>query len=175
MRAARKSRRAPLHPLRGAVYNKVMPDRVVKRILVPVEMTDRPPLEADYAINLAAQLGAELLLLTVIDTATMVHLIGSHRMVGGGREDFQGGVVDDAKACLQRIVDQATRQGVRALGHATISEEIVEQILKEALVQRVDMILVRSSGKTGLMKALLGTTAGDILKAAPCPVLVARQ
>src|SRR5690606_17888238 len=149
-----------------------MPERVVKRILVPVELTDRTARDADYAIQLAAQLGAELILLTVIDTATMVHLIGGHRMVGGGREDFQRGVVEDAKAYLQEIVDRAARQGVRALGHATVSEEIVEQILKEALVQRVDLILVRSTGKAGLMKALLGTTAGDILKAAPCPVLV---
>ncbi len=159
----------------GAVYNAPMPERVVKRILVPVELTDRPPLDADYAINLAAQLGAELQLLTVIDTATMVHLIGSHRMVGGGRADFQRGVVEDAKTCLQDIVDRAARKSVRALGHVTVSEEIVEQILKEALVLRVDLILVRSAGKSGLMKALLGGTAGDILKAAPCAVLVARQ
>ena len=64
--------------------------------------------------------------------------------------------------------------GVKALGHVTFSEEVEEQILKEALVQRVDMILVRSRGGSGIMKALLGTTAGEILKAAPCPVLVAR-
>ena len=49
-----------------------------------------------------------------------------------------------------------------------------EQILKEAVLQRVDLILVRSHGKSGFMKALLGSTAGEILKAAPCPVLVAR-
>lgn len=152
-----------------------MPERVIRRILVPVELTDRTPVDANYAIGLAAQLGAELILLTVIDTATMVHLIGGHRMVGGGRPDFQRGVVEDAKAYLQDIVDMAARRGVRALGHATVSEEIVEQILKEALVQRVDLILVRSAGMSGLMKALLGGTAGDILKAAPCPVLVARQ
>ena len=66
------------------------------------------------------------------------------------------------------------RAGVRALGHATLSEEVEEQILKEAVLQRVDLILVRSHGKSGFMKALLGSTAGEILKAAPCPVLVAR-
>jgi nucleotide-binding universal stress UspA family protein len=41
-------------------------------------------------------------------------------------------------------------------------------------VQKVDLILVRSRGRAGFMKALLGSTAGEILKAAPCPVLVAR-
>jgi nucleotide-binding universal stress UspA family protein len=37
------------------------------------------------------------------------------------------------------------------------------------------LILVRSKPRHGLMKALLGSTAGEILKAAPCPVLVARS
>ena len=35
-------------------------------------------------------------------------------------------------------------------------------------------LLLRSKGRSRLMKALLGSTAGEILKAAPCPVLVAR-
>lgn len=153
-----------------------MPERVVRRILVPVELTDRTPLDADYVIRLAAQLDAELLLLTVIDTPTMVHLIGQHRAGSSQkRADFQKGLVEDAKVHLQGIVDRAARAGVRALGHAMVSEEVVEQILKEALLEKVDLILVRSTGHTGLMKALLGGTAGDILKAAPCPVLVARR
>jgi nucleotide-binding universal stress UspA family protein len=153
-----------------------MPERVVRRILVPVELTDRAPLDADYVIRLAGQLDAELLLFTVIDTPTMVHLIGQHRAGGGVRRaDFQKGLVEDAKVYLQDIVDRAARAGVRALGHATVSEEVVEQILKEALLKRVDLILVRAAGQSGLMKALLGGTAGDILKAAPCPVLVARR
>ena len=78
------------------------------------------------------------------------------------------------RAKLQKLVDQAAEAGVRALGHVTFSEDVEEQILKEALVERVDLILVRSQGRHGFMKALLGSTAGEILKAAPCPVLVAR-
>jgi nucleotide-binding universal stress UspA family protein len=73
------------------------------------------------------------------------------------------------------MVDRAAEVGVRARGHLTFSEEVEEQILKEALVQKVDLIVVRSRGRAGIMKALLGNTAGEILKAAPCPVLVARS
>jgi nucleotide-binding universal stress UspA family protein len=75
---------------------------------------------------------------------------------------------------LQQMVDKAAAAGVQALGHLTFSEDVEEQILKEALVQKVDLIVVRSRGRAGIMKALLGSTAGEILKAAPCPVLVAR-
>jgi nucleotide-binding universal stress UspA family protein len=152
-----------------------MPDRVVRRILAPVELSESEEPDLSYAIRLAAQLGAELQLLAVIDTPATVKLIGKHRAsteVEG--ENFTSTLVAEAKEIVQSVVDQAAQLGVKALGHVIMNEEVEEQILKEALVHKVDLILVRSKGRSTLMKALLGSTAGEILKAAPCPVLVAR-
>lgn len=147
---------------------------VVKRILAPVEFDEKKGADLSYAIGLAGQMGAELLLLAVIDTPAVVTLIGGHRALAGGGPDFDKALQEEVETLLQQMVDTAAAAGVRALGHLKFSEEVVEQILREALVQKVDLILVRSGGRTGLMKSLLGTTAGEILKAAPCPVLVAR-
>ena len=147
---------------------------VVRRILAPVELAESRELELGYAIGLAAQLRAELLLLAVIDTPATVNLIGRHRAMSGGGRDFDKALEDEVQGMLQQIVDQAALAGVKALGHLTFSENVEEQILKEALVQKVDLIVVRSRGRSGIMKSLLGSTAGEILKAAPCPVLVAR-
>jgi nucleotide-binding universal stress UspA family protein len=142
-------------------------------VLVPVELAESREPDIGYAIGLAAQLRAELLLFAVVDTPATVALIGGHRATGGGR-DFDKALKQEVQALLQKLVDKAAAAGVQALGHLTFSEEVEEQILKEALVQRVDLILVRSRGRSGFMKSLLGSTAGEILKAAPCPVLVAR-
>lgn len=146
---------------------------VVHRILAPVDFAESRDPELGYAISLAAQLHAELLLLAVIDTSATVNLIGHHRAAGGGTS-FEAELQEEVHNKLQDLVDQAAEAGVQALGHLTFSEDVEEQILKEALVERVDLILVRSRGRTGIMKALLGSTAGEILEAAPCPVLVAR-
>jgi nucleotide-binding universal stress UspA family protein len=146
---------------------------VVRRILAPIELAEGREIDFDYAIGLAAQLHAELLLLAVIDTPATVTLIGHHRMAGVSR-DFEKSLEDEVRQVLQEQVDKAAAAGVKALGHLTFSEDVEEQILKEALVQKVDLIVVRSQGRAGIMKALLGSTAGEILKAAPCPVLVAR-
>jgi len=146
---------------------------VVQRILVPVDLAESREPELDYAIAIAAQLRAELLLLVVIDTPATVNLIGHHGSAGQ-RGSFEQELQEEVQSKLQVAVDRAAEAGVRALGHLTFSEDVEEQILKEALVERVDLILVRSRGRTGIMKALLGSTAGEILKAAPCPVLVAR-
>src|SRR5688572_18021768 len=152
-----------------------MLERAVQRILVPIELADSEHTQVDYALRLAHQLHAELVLLAVIDSPAIVELIGHHRAQAKRTDSFHMSLVDDAKGILQGIVDLASKHGVKALGHATVSEEVEEQILKEAVVQKVDLILVRSSGRSGFMKLLLGTRAGDILKAAPCPVLVAHQ
>lgn len=147
---------------------------LVRRILAPIELAETREPDIGYAIGLSAQLRAELLLLAVIDTPATVNLIGRHRAMAGSSRDFDKALQDEVQAMLQQLVDRAAAAGVRALGHLTFSEEVEEKILEEALVQRVDLILVRSHGRSGIMKALLGSTAGEILKAAPCPVLVAR-
>ena len=157
---------------------------VVRRILAPVDLAESREPELGYAIGLAAQMQAELLLLAVIDTPATINLIGHHGSLGHGSlgsggargvgKSFEAELQEEVQSKLQQMVDKAAEAGVNALGHLTFSEDVEEQILKEALVERVDMILVRSQGQTGIMKALLGSTAGEILKAAPCPVLVAR-
>lgn len=131
-----------------------------------------------YAIGLAAQLDAELVLFGVIDTPAMVALIARHRAREGGSrgKTLEGAtlteaLVSDAKTILQGLVDEAATQGVKARGHATVSEEVPEQILKEAVVQQVDLILV-PPGKSGFLERLMGSTVEEVLEAAPCPVLV---
>lgn len=150
-----------------------MSERVVQRILVPVDLSLRETPDYGYAVKLAAQLGAELLLFSVIDTSAMVALIPQHRMRSPKDESFQHSIVEDAKSILQRIVDHAASLGVPALGHAIVAEDIEDQILREALLRKVDLIVVRASRRSTIMQALTGSTAGEILKAAPCPVLVA--
>ena len=151
-----------------------MPDRVIHKILVPIELVEERTPDAGYAIQLASQLGADLILVAVIDTPAAASMIANHQVEHSRKEGFNQILVAEAKLILQRVVDEASALGVVAWGHATVSEEVEAQILKEAIMQKVDLILVRSHGRSGLSRALLGSTAGEILKAAPCPVLVAR-
>jgi nucleotide-binding universal stress UspA family protein len=109
---------------------------VVRRILAPVELAETREPELGYAIGLAAQLRAELILLAVIDTPATVNLIGRHRAMASGGRDFDKALHLEVQGMLQHMVDKAAEAGVRALGHLTFSEDVEEQILKEALVQR---------------------------------------
>ncbi len=151
-----------------------MVERAITRILAPVELSERGEPDLSYATKLAAQLQAELILIAVIDSVATARFIARHRTKSEGTESFSEVLVKDAEVILQGIVDEAATMGVKAWGHATVNEEVEVQILNEALLHKVDLIVVRSHGRSGISKALLGSTAGDIIKAAPCPVLVAR-
>ena len=173
--ARRLGSRALICDATAVQLDTVMSQRVIHRILAPVVLSEPDVPDMDYAIGVAGQLDAELIFFACIDTPSIVGIIGRHKAAGDTSESFEASLVQDAEVILSKIVDEAAKRGVRALGHATVHEDVEEQILKEALVQKVDLILVRSQGRHGLMKALLGSTAGEILKAAPCPVLVARS
>ena len=152
-----------------------MDERLIHRILAFVEFADGDP-DLSYAVDLARQLNSELILFAVIDTPAMVSLIGRSSPQGAVRHGgtLTESVTSAAEAYLQSRIDDATALGVNVRGHVIVSEEVPEQILKEAMMQHVDLILVRSHGRSGLMKALFGSTVANVLSAAPCPVLVAQ-
>ncbi|MBK8977907.1 MAG: universal stress protein [Planctomycetes bacterium] len=158
-----------------------MTDRAIRRMLAFVEFAQRGDPDLTYAIDLARQLGAELILFGVIDTPAMVALIGRHRAAAGRGEGVALGetltaaMVADAKQILQGIVDRAAAQGVSARGHATVSEEVPEQILQEAIVQHVDLIVIQPTAEKGFLQKFLGSTVAEVLDAAPCAVLVAQR
>ena len=155
-------------------------DRLVRRVLAFVEFAGSDDPDMAYAIRLASQLRAELILFAVIDRPAMVALIGRHRSAKVTTKEVRGSdtltanLVEDARQILQRLVDEAVDQGVPARGHATVSDEVPEQILKEAIVQHVDLIVIKPGARQGFLQYFLGSTVEEVLAAAPCAVLVAQ-
>lgn len=49
-----------------------------------------------------------------------------------------------------------------------------EAIVEEAKLGRYELLVIGSLGKTGLKKLLMGSVSEQVMKHAPCPVLVVR-
>jgi nucleotide-binding universal stress UspA family protein len=158
---------------------------VVARILMPTDLTEWAEGAVDYGIALAAQLGAELWLFVVIDSPTIVTLMAhaEHRDTGGrlatGKDPGKGGfhdkLVADARRILQQDVDRAAAKGVRALGHVKISEDSEREILAEARRSAADLIVMMAPERHGLAELLIRSTAEEIMRRAPCPVMILRS
>jgi nucleotide-binding universal stress UspA family protein len=50
-----------------------------------------------------------------------------------------------------------------------------EEILQEASLRNIDLIVIASHGKSGLERYIIGSVAEKVMKGAPCPVLLVRS
>jgi nucleotide-binding universal stress UspA family protein len=50
-----------------------------------------------------------------------------------------------------------------------------KEILKFANEQEIELIIMASHGRKGFARLLIGSTAEEVMRKAPCPVLIVKQ
>jgi universal stress protein A len=60
-------------------------------------------------------------------------------------------------------------------GNAVLLGKPADEILALARRNNIDLIVLTTKGRTGLARALVGSTAESIMRHAPCPVLSVRR
>ena len=84
----------------SCVQSRSMTSPVIRRILAPVVLSEPQIPDMDYAVGVAGQLDAELVLFACIDTPAMVRLIGRHKAVGERAESFERSLVERCQGDL---------------------------------------------------------------------------
>jgi nucleotide-binding universal stress UspA family protein len=136
------------------------------KILVPIDGSPHSERAAMYARGLATSEGAAIGLLHCHDRIPA--LIG-----GEAREDLEAELTDEDQGVLKPFAIMMRQAGLDPKilireGHpATI-------IVETAKEEGYDLIVMGSSGHTGVVGALLGSVAQKVLAEADCPVLVVR-
>ena len=59
--------------------------------------------------------------------------------------------------------------------HAVLNGKPAEAILDLVRHQSIDLIVLTTKGRSGLKRALIGSTAEQIMRDAPCPVMSVRR
>lgn len=164
--SATKSRRTPAA---SATIDLVPAVLKVSSILVPLDFSDASTKALDYAVSFAAQFGAKLTLLFVVepvatpDFAAFPLAMENDRVAAGARKKLQS--LCDARGISRGMVDRLlVRQG-RAF----------HEIAEAARTLKADLVILSTHGFTGVKHALLGSTTERVVRHAPCPVLVVRQ
>jgi nucleotide-binding universal stress UspA family protein len=142
----------------------------LKKILVPIDFSDCSKKALQYAIPLARQHGAAL---------TLLYVVPQPSFVGGEYTGIE----------YARLEDDQAVSGKKQLG-ALIANEVQGEVPAETLVRSgmpvveileaakalpADLIVISTHGRTGLKHVLLGSVAEDVVRRAPCPVLVVRE
>lgn len=138
----------------------------LKHILHPTDFSENSAHALKFACHFAKQFDAELHILHVINNAAILspgidgvippdyyqkltlHAGNELEKLPGGRLKFKGTVV------------RSTQEGIPFV-----------EIVRYAKDNKIDMIIMGTHGRTGLMHLLIGSVAENVVRRSPCPVL----
>ena len=142
------------------------------RVLVPTDFSDfsRPAMQ--YGCAIAARFGAELHLLHIVpDPAMLVPEAAAFSI-----ETMQAqseSLVKDAEALLQKLPPDGWDDGKPVVRKVRVGAAFME-IIDYARENEIDLIVIGTHGRSGLMHVLIGSVAERIVRKAPCPVLTVK-
>ncbi len=141
----------------------------LKNILCPVDHSDCSKEALKYAVSFAIKDNSKLYLLHVIDIRAFDESIDT---------------------MTPQIPDDETIKQLKTKLLECIPEEIRDEMNVEALVVQgipfveiisttkendIDMIVIGSHGRTGIVHMMMGSVSEKVVRKAPCPVLIVRK
>lgn len=142
----------------GISFEKFCP-RLFSRILVPTDLAE-PSIEP--LTRLLSRIGG-------IEEVILAHVV-----TRAGAAEIVQASVEDAELALDRICADLAGNGIRAEKRVRAGSP-THEIARLAEEEDVSLILVSLHGRSGIRRAILGSTAYSITEVAARPVLVARQ
>ena len=139
------------------------------RILIPVDFSECSKKALQYAIPLARQHQAVLILLSVIEPT-----YGGGEMTALDYVQIETALKTSAETELAKLVAQEIPADIvtqTVIRSGSPSREITES----AKVLDVDLIVISTHGRTGLSHVFLGSVTEHVVQRAPCPVFVVRE
>jgi nucleotide-binding universal stress UspA family protein len=158
--------RCPVLTMRGDEDTKA-PERF-ERILVPLDFSQHSRVALDNAKRLAADYGAQITLLHVVEEVVYPDFYYPVSATGTMQTEA---LREEAKRRLDQMRDEI---GPGATAHVSIGRASHE-IAEFAANHDIDLIVIATHGLTGVESALLGTVAGRVTRMAPCSVLSIRS
>ncbi len=141
----------------------------VRRILVPTDFSEAADHALTYAVGLAEQFGAEILLMHTVEIPVYAYPGAPYIPVVDITADLE-------KAAVAGL--EATRARMKSPVHARVAlrrGSPWREILDAAKEERADLVVMGTHGRRGVARALLGSVAEKVVRAAEVPVLTVRQ
>ena len=143
-----------------------------RTILLPLDGSERAESILPHVEELALRYKAKVILIQVIESTQLLQVSD-----GGSMEAYQkalGELEKEATAYLGRLQEYFLKKGINA--HINICHgAVVEEIIKVAENEKVDIIALASHGRTGLSRVFYGSVAAGILHRIDRPLLLVRS
>ena len=145
-----------------------LPEVNLKKILVPIDFSESSRKALHYAMSLAKQFHAEILLLHVVEIVTPSPAV----------------TFPESESLNVKLHEEAAKR-LSEWRHEVVSHAAVKAAVRGGIPYRdivaaadesnIDLIILGTHGRTGLAHLLIGSTAERVVRHAPCPVMVVRE
>jgi len=135
------------------------------KVLVPIDDSEHSRKAVERALELAEKQGAEITLMAV--TPVAADFLDEMR-------NIQDKLTAEYQKWLDRAKEVFNAKGIKV---ATILEEGLvpaNNIIRRAEDDKFDRIIMGSTGRSGLARVLMGSTAAKVVSHAPCEVTIVR-
>lgn len=141
----------------------------LETLLVPIDFSAHSDRALEYALELAAAVGAR------------IHLLHSYHMsaqlappyLTTLAREFVERIRGESAEALRKAEERVHGAGIPCESHLT-ERHPVEAILSEAERLQADLIVMGTHGHTGLEHVLIGSVAQRTARRAPCPVITVK-
>jgi nucleotide-binding universal stress UspA family protein len=141
-----------------------LPNRGIRRIVLATDLSSTSEGATAQALQLARDLKAELLVVSVIDPTS------PHTGPALARMDQRRAAREVA---AQALVVEGRRAGVNV--HFLVWEgEPGPAIVEAALAEAADLVIVGTHGRSRVGRLVLGSVSDHVVRHAPCPILIVR-
>ena len=141
----------------------------IKNILLPTDFSNLSLTAASYAIDLASQYGAKVHLLHVIEKKPPILAI---RAIDISEEKIMKSIEDAAKESLEKALNKISKNKKVEIKIILLKGNDYEEIVNYSQMHNIDVIVIATHGRTGLLHTLMGSVAEKVIRYAKCPVLV---
>jgi nucleotide-binding universal stress UspA family protein len=136
-----------------------------RKILFPTDFSHTGDAALELATSLARERGGEVLI---------VHVEEPPAAYGAGEMYY--GMPDPVTDDLRKMLDQVKPTDPEIpCERRLITGDPATAIARLAADEGVELIVMGTHGRTGLMRLLMGSVAEAVVRRAPCPVLTLRQ
>jgi len=141
-----------------------------KKILVPTDFSEFSDNALAQAVDIARQHKSTIYLLHVLVVQAY-----DYNVPGNILEDIRRESIKSAHEMIQQQVEKIGKpKGIKIVTDIREGIPVYEEILKEQKAKDIDLIVIASHGRTGLLHHLMGSVAEKVTGGATCPVYLVR-
>lgn len=142
----------------------------IKNILLPTDLSKTSLTAASFALDIAAQYNAKIHLLYVLEKTPPILAI---RSIDISEEKIIKEIDEDAKSQMNEVLKKVKEINNNIEVTPVINKGLdYEEIINYSKNAGIDLIVIATHGRTGLLHTLLGSVAEKVIRYSKIPVLV---